>query len=73
MTTVGAEMLMSNDGMGHLLVGGGLWSGRSEIRVDPAVVIAGILGLATAGWLMDGVFRLMTVRFTTWSARRRHW
>ena len=73
MTAVGAEMLMSNDGMGHLLVGGGLWSGRSEVRVDPAVVIAGILGLATVAWLMDGVFRLLTVRLTSWSARRRHW
>ena len=73
MTAVGAEMLMSNDGMGHLLVGGGLWSGREEVRVDPAVVIAGILALATLGWLMDSVLKLATARLTSWSTRRRHW
>ena len=73
MTAVGAEMLMGNNGMGHLLAGGGLWAGREEIRVDPAVVIAGILGLATLGWVMDAAVRLMTARLTSWSTRRKHW
>ena len=73
MTAVGAEMLMGTNGMGHLLAGGGLWSGREEIRVDPAVVIVGILGLATLGWLMDGAARLITARLTSWTSRRKQW
>lgn len=73
MTTVGVEMLMGNNGMGHLLVGGGLWSGRMEIRADPAVVIVGILGLATLGYAMDAATRLVTGRVTFWTARRRQW
>ena len=36
-----------------LLVGGGLWSSRLQTRTDPAVVMAGILALAAAGWAMD--------------------
>lgn len=58
MTTVGAEMLMARTGMGVLLVGGGIWSSRSEIGVDPAVVIVGILSLSTAAFAMDAVIRL---------------
>lgn len=60
MTTVGAEMLMTRTGMGVLLVGGGIWSTRSEIGVDPAVVIVGILSLSTAAYAMDAVIRLAT-------------
>jgi ABC-type nitrate/sulfonate/bicarbonate transport system permease component len=73
MTAVGVEMLMGNNGMGHLLVGGGLWSGRLTIRVDPAVVIAGILGLAATGYAMDAAARLAIGRLTFWTARRRQW
>ena len=73
MTTVGVEMLMGDNGMGHLLVGGGLWAGRLAIRVDPAVIIAGILGLATLGYAMDAGARLVTRRLTFWTARRRQW
>ncbi len=58
MTTVGAEMLMARTGMGVLLVGGGIWSSRSEIGVDPAVVIIGILSLSAAAYAMNAVIRL---------------
>jgi sulfonate transport system permease protein len=58
MTTVGAEMLMARNGMGVLLVGGGIWSSRSEIGVDPAVIIVGILSLSAAAYAMDAVIRL---------------
>ena len=58
MTTVGAEMLMARTGMGVLLVGGGIWSSRSEIGVDPAVVLVGILSLSSAASAMDAVIRL---------------
>jgi len=58
MTTVGAEMLMARTGMGVLLVGGGIWSSRSEIGVDPAVVLVGILSLSTVAYAMDAVIRL---------------
>ena len=36
MTAVGAEMLMADDGMGNLLVGGGMWASRLQTRSDPA-------------------------------------
>ncbi len=58
MTTVGAEMLMARSGMGVLLVGGGIWSSRSEIGVDPAVVLVGILSLSMAAYAMDAVIGL---------------
>lgn len=58
MMTVGAEMLMARTGMGVLLVGGGIWSSRSEIGADPAVIIVGILSLSGAAYLMDAVIRL---------------
>ena len=73
MTTVGVEMLMGDDGIGHLLVGGGLWSSRLQIGVDPAVIIVGILGLAAAGCLMDAAARFVGDRVTFWARRRRAW
>src|SRR5260370_26266228 len=49
MTAVGAEMLMAENGMGNLLVGGGMWASRLQTRSDPAVSMVGILALAVAG------------------------
>jgi ABC-type nitrate/sulfonate/bicarbonate transport system permease component len=66
MTAVGAEMLMADDGMGNLLVGGGLWSSRLQTRTDPAVVMAGIIALAGAGWAMDALARALAARATRW-------
>ena len=73
MTTVGVEMLMAVTGIGHLLVGGGLWASRLQVGVDPAVVIVAILGLAAAGYLMDAAARIVTDRVTFWAGRRRAW
>ena len=73
MTTVGVEMLMGDDGIGHLLVGGGLWSSRLQIGVDPAVIIVGILALAAAGYVMDAAARIVSDRVTFWARRRRAW
>jgi NitT/TauT family transport system permease protein len=73
MTTVGAEMLMAESGVGHLLVGGGLWSSRLEVRADPAAVMVGILGLATMGAIMDWGARLVSDRLTPWTRGRRTW
>lgn len=67
MTTVGVEMLMGDDGIGHLIVAGGLWSSRLEIRVDPAVVMVAILGLAAVGFAMDTAARLVSDRLTFWA------
>ena len=67
MTAVGAEMLMAENGMGHLLVGGGLWSSRLQTRSDPAVIIVGIAALAVAGWAMDAVARIVSARLTRWA------
>src|SRR5216684_4675910 len=66
MTAVGAEMLMSENGMGNLIVGGGLWASRTQTKADPAVVIVGILALAAAGWAMDALARAATARLTRW-------
>src|SRR5438105_841422 len=66
MTAVGAEMLMSENGMGNLIVGGGLWSSRLQTKADPAVVMVGILALAAAGWAMDALARAFTARLTRW-------
>lgn len=71
MTAVGVEMLMGGNGIGHLIVAGGLWSSRTEIRVDPAVVIVGILTLATAGYAIDVVARAAGRRLTFWTGGRR--
>jgi len=67
MTAVGAEMLMAENGMGNLLVGGGLWSSRLQTRSDPAVIIVGIAALALAGWVMDGAVKLAGARVTRWA------
>jgi sulfonate transport system permease protein len=67
MTAVGAEMLMAENGMGNLLVGGGLWSSRLQTRTDPAVVMAGIIALAGAGWAMDAGARVLGARLTRWA------
>ena len=67
MTAVGAEMLMADDGMGYLLVGGGMWSSRLQTRTDPAVVMAGIIALAAAGWAMDAGARVLGARLTRWA------
>ena len=67
MTAVGAEMLMADDGMGNLLVGGGMWSSRLQTRSDPAVIIVGIVALAAAGWAMDLATRAFTARLTRWA------
>ena len=57
----------------HLLVGGGLWSSRLQIGVDPAVIIVGILGLAAVGYVMDAAARIVNDRLTFWARRRRAW
>src|SRR5256886_8381079 len=67
MTAVGAEMLMAENGMGNLLVGGGMWSARRQTRSDPAVIIAGVITLAAAGWAMDAGARLLAARLTRWA------
>jgi ABC-type nitrate/sulfonate/bicarbonate transport system permease component len=66
MTAVGAEMLMAENGMGNLLVGGGMWASRTQTGTDPAVTIVGILALAGAGWAMDALARATTARLTRW-------
>jgi ABC-type nitrate/sulfonate/bicarbonate transport system permease component len=66
MTAVGAEMLMAENGMGNLLVGGGMWASRLQTRSDPAVVMVGIVALAAVGWAMDAVTRRITLRLTRW-------
>lgn len=66
MTAVGAEMLMAENGMGNLLVGGGMWASRLQTRSDPAVIIVGIMALAVAGWAMDTAAQLATARVTRW-------
>src|SRR5437763_6296129 len=68
MTAVGAEMLMAENGMGNLLVGGGMWSSRLQTRSDPAVIIVGILALAAAGWAMDVLARTVSARLTRWAS-----
>jgi sulfonate transport system permease protein len=66
MTAVGAEMLMADNGMGNLLVGGGMWASRLQTRSDPAVILVGIVALAAAGWAMDAATRRLTARLTRW-------
>lgn len=69
MTAVGAEMLMAENGMGNLLVGGGMWSSRFQTRSDPAVIIVGILALAAVGWAMDAGAKVLGARLTRWARR----
>jgi len=66
MTAVGAEMLMAENGMGNLLVGGGMWASRLQTRSDPAVILVGIMALAAVGWAMDALARMLTARLTRW-------
>jgi ABC-type nitrate/sulfonate/bicarbonate transport system permease component len=66
MTAVGAEMLMAENGMGNLLVGGGMWASRLQTRSDPAVILVGIMALAAVGWAMDALARTLTARLTRW-------
>jgi ABC-type nitrate/sulfonate/bicarbonate transport system permease component len=68
MTTVGVEMLMAEDGLGHVIVGGGLWASRTAIAADPAVVIVAVATVAAGGGLTDAAMRLATRRLTAWSA-----
>lgn len=67
MTTVGVEMLMGEDGLGHVIVGGGLWASRTEIAADPAVVIVAIAAVAAGGAVMDLAVRLATRGLTAWT------
>src|SRR3954454_5272164 len=67
MTAVGAEMLMADNGMGNLLVGGGMWSSRLQTRSDPAVIMVGIVALGLAGWAMDAVASSASARLTRWA------
>jgi ABC-type nitrate/sulfonate/bicarbonate transport system permease component len=67
MTAVGAEMLMSENGMGNLIVGGGMWASRLQTRSDPAVVIVGIIAIAAVGWLTDISARALAARLTRWA------
>ena len=67
MTAVGAEMLMAENGMGNLLVGGGMWASRLQTRSDPAVIMVGVAALAAAGWAMDAAARAFTARATRWA------
>ena len=66
MTAVGAEMLMAENGMGNLLVGGGMWAARNQTRSDPAVIMVGVMALAVGGWAMDAAARAATARLTRW-------
>ena len=66
MTAVGAEMLMAENGMGNLLVGGGMWASRMQTGSDPAVILVGVVALAAVGWAMDAATRAMTARLTRW-------
>lgn len=67
MTTVGVEMLMGEDGLGHMIVSGGLWASRTAIAADPAVVIVAIATVAAGGAVMDLAVRLATRGLTAWT------
>lgn len=67
MTTVGVEMLMSEDGLGHVIVGGGLWASRTAIAADPAVVIVAVLTVAASGAVTDAALRLATRHLVAWT------
>jgi len=60
-------MLMADNGMGNLLVGGGMWSARLQTRSDPAVIMVGIVALGVAGWAMDAVASSASARLTRWA------
>ena len=67
MTTIGVEMLMGEDGLGHVIVGGGLWASRTAIAADPAVVIVAVATIAAGGALTDIAMRLATRRLAAWT------
>jgi ABC-type nitrate/sulfonate/bicarbonate transport system permease component len=67
MTTIGVEMLMGEDGLGHVIVGGGLWASRTAIAADPAVVIVTVATIAAGGALTDVAMRLTTRRLVSWT------
>jgi len=69
MTTVGVEMLMADEGIGYLLIGGGMWSSRLEVAGDPAVIVVGIVALALVGYAMDLGVRVAGDRLTVWVKR----
>ncbi len=69
MTTVGVEMLMADEGIGYLLIGGGMWSSRLEVAGDPAVIVVGIVALALVGYAMDLGVRVAGDRLTAWVKR----
>ena len=69
MTTVGVEMLMADEGIGYLLIGGGMWSSRLEVAGDPAVIVVGIVALALVGYAMDLGVRVAGDRLTEWVKR----
>ena len=69
MTTVGVEMLMGEDGLGNVIVGGGLWASRTAIAAEPAVVIVAVATIAAGGALTDLAMRLVTRRFVAWAPR----
>src|SRR3972149_11577916 len=49
MTTVGVEMLMADEGIGYLLIGGGMWSSRLGGAGGPAGIGGGVGGPALGG------------------------
>jgi ABC-type nitrate/sulfonate/bicarbonate transport system permease component len=67
MTTIGVEMLMGEGGLGHVIVGGGLWASRTAIAADPAVVIVTVATIAAGGALTDVAMRLATRRLVAWT------
>jgi ABC-type nitrate/sulfonate/bicarbonate transport system permease component len=67
MTAVGVEMLMGEDGLGHVIVGGGLWASRTAIAADPAVVMVAVVTVAAAGAVTDAAMRLATRRLVDWT------
>jgi ABC-type nitrate/sulfonate/bicarbonate transport system permease component len=67
MTTVGVEMLMGENGLGHVIVGGGLWASRTTIAADPAVVMVAVVTVAAAGAVTDAAMGLATRRLVDWT------
>src|SRR3972149_10529422 len=49
MTTVGVEMLMADEGIGYLLIGGGMWSSRLEGAGGPGGIAGGGVALPLVG------------------------
>jgi ABC-type nitrate/sulfonate/bicarbonate transport system permease component len=70
MTTVAVEMLMGDDGLGHVVAGGGLWASRTGIAADPAVVMVALVAIATGGAVTDALMRTATRRLTGWTGAR---